>query len=91
MRQLIRGFTDSPRLVFALLTDFLLRWNQNIGVRVRGLDKKYDKLCDRPLLGNGIEHMLAWPARESPTHPNWVSTRNVQYTGERFGFIECQY
>ena len=77
-----------PRLTFALLTDFFFRWNQNIDVRVRGLDRKYDCLYDGDLLETEIEKLSLWSHRETPAHPDWVSTRNVQCTGERFGFID---
>ena len=69
---------------------FLLRWNQNIDVRIRGLDQKYDGLYDGTLFENEIEQMLLWPAREAPAHPDSGSSKNVQYTGENFGSIECQ-
>ena len=74
--------------MFALLTDFFLRWNQNIDIRVRGLDEKYDGLYDGDLLEREIEKMSAWNDREAPPHPEWISSRNLQSTGEEFGFID---
>ena len=34
--------------------------------------------------------MSLWPARETPAHPDWVSSKSVQCTDENFGFIEYQ-
>ena len=87
MRQLVRGFSASPRLMFCLLTDFFLSWNQRIDVRLRGLSNKYDGLYCGGLLESEIEKMAGWKQRDSPPHPEWVSTRSVVSTGETFGFL----
>ena len=50
LRQLLRGFSNSPRLIVALLTEFFKRWNLNIAVKVRGLPELYDGLYDTELL-----------------------------------------
>ena len=31
--------------------------------------------------------MASWKNRETPPHPDWLSTRSVQSTGETFGFL----
>ena len=87
MRQLVRGFSTSPRFMFCMLTDFFLAWNQKIDIRIRGLSKKYDGLYCGDLLEDEIEKMSAWRQRDSPPHPEWVSTRSVESTGEAFGFL----
>lgn len=32
--------------------------------------------------------MSAWLTRDAPPHPDWVSSRDFQCTGESFGFVE---
>jgi hypothetical protein len=39
------------------------------------------------LLEDEIEKLKKWEHRELPPHPEWVSTRSVQCTGETFGFV----
>ena len=87
LRQLVRGFSNSPRLIMALLSDFFNRWNQNIEINVRGLDKEYDGLYVGRLLEEEIEELLKWNL-EDPPHPDWISTMNFEDTGEVFGLVE---
>ena len=85
LRQLVRGFSNSPRFLCAIISEYLLQWNQNIDVRVRGLPSKYDGLFDGVLLEDEIEK-LAKSVDEHP-HQDWVPTTSVQNTGEKFGII----
>lgn len=39
LRQLVRGFSSSPRFMKALVTVFLGRWNQRIEIEIRGMSK----------------------------------------------------
>ena len=55
--------------MFALLSDFFLRWNQNIDVRVRGLANKYGGVYDGDLLEEEIEEMSKWLDCNEPAHP----------------------
>ena len=88
LRQLVRGFSTSPRLMKALLSTYLLRWNQNIEVEVRGLSDEYDGLYDGNEIEEEIAKMAKWKNRVVPPHPDWISTRNVASTGETFGLID---
>jgi hypothetical protein len=91
LRQLVRGFSNSPRYMFALLTDYFRVWNQNIDIALRSLPSKYDGLYCGDLLEDEIEKMAKWKHRETPPHPEWVSTRSVQCSGEVFGFIQQSF
>ena len=88
MRQAIRGFATSPRLAHALLTDLFNAWNQDIDIRVRGLEDKYYGMYNGKLIEDEMIKMAAWPNRKEPPHPGWVSTRHVKDSGEAFGFID---
>lgn len=90
LRQLLRGFSNSPRFVLALVSDFMLRWNQNIDVNVRGLPKLYDAMFDGELLEAEIEKMWKSKQRRTTPHPEWISSRDVVDTEERFGIIGYQ-
>ena len=48
---------------------------------------KYNGLYDGNLLENEIETMASWKNCEVPPHPDWISTRSVESTGEYFDFI----
>lgn len=87
IRQLVRGFNNSPRFMFAILSDYFLIWNQNIDITLRGLPSKYDGVYCGDLLENEIEKMAAWKQRATPPHPDWVSSRSIQCSGETFGFL----
>lgn len=87
LRQLVRGFSNSPRLMHAILTDFFLAWNHNIDIKLRGLPARYEGLYCGDLLETEIDKMAAWRQRDAPPHPDWVSTRSVQCSGESFGFL----
>ena len=69
---------------------FLLRWNQNIDIHVRGLSKKYDGLFVGSRLEDEIEKMGRWQNRNAPPHPEWSSSSDVADTGEIFGIIDAQ-
>ena len=43
LRQLARGFSNSPQLMQAFVSDFSLRWNQSIEISIRGLPKEEKK------------------------------------------------
>jgi hypothetical protein len=85
LRQLIRGFSNSPRFLRAVVTEYLHQWNQNIDVRVRGLPSKYYGLYDGVLLESEIEKLAK--NLDEPPHPEWIPTSSVQSTGETFGLI----
>ena len=85
LRQLVRGYSNSPRLLYALITEYLLQWNQNIDVKVRGLPSKYYGLHDGELLEAEIEKLAK--TLDEPPHPQWIPTSSVQDTGESFGII----
>jgi hypothetical protein len=74
LRQLVRGFSSSPRFMKALVTVFLGRWNQRIEIEIRGMSKKYDGLYDGNLLDEEIEKMAAWNLDDEPPHSEWIST-----------------
>eukprot|EP00984_Skeletonema_dohrnii_P030402 scaffold21816_cov133-Skeletonema_dohrnii-CCMP3373.AAC.1 len=85
LRQLIRGFSNSPRFLCAVISEYLLQWNQNIDVKVRGLPSKYYGLYDGVLLEDEIEKLAK--NIDEPPHPEWIPTSSVQSTGETFGII----
>jgi len=85
LRQLVRGFSNSPRFLCAIISEYLLQWNQNIDVRVRGLPSKYDGLFDGVLLEDEIEKLTK--SVDVHPHQDWVPTTSVQNTGEKFGII----
>ncbi len=85
LRQLIRGFSNSPRFLRAVTSEYLLQWNQNIDVKVRGLPEKYYGLYDGVLLEDEIEKLAK--IVDEPPHPEWIPTSSVQSTGETFGII----
>ena len=87
IRQLVRGFNNSPRLMYAMLSDYFLIWNQNIDITLRGLPSKYDGIYCGDLLEAEIEKMTAWKQRDTPPHPEWMSTRSVECSDEVFGFL----
>ena len=89
IRQLVRGFNNSPRFMFALLSDYFLMWNQKIDISLRGLPSKYDGVYCGDLLEQEIECMAKWKSRVDPPHPNWLSTRTLECSNERFGFLEA--
>eukprot|EP00986_Skeletonema_menzelii_P010611 scaffold5229_cov137-Skeletonema_menzelii.AAC.3 len=88
LRQLIRGFSNSPRFLCAVIAEYLLQWNQDIDVRVRGLPSKYYGLYDGVLLEDEIEKLAK--NLDEPPHPEWIPTSSVQSTGETFGIIHTQ-
>jgi len=88
LRQLVRGFSSSPRFMKALVTVYLGRWNQRIEIETRGMPREYDGLYDGMLLDEEIEKMAAWNTQGSPPHPEWVSCNSFQCTGEEFGLID---
>jgi len=89
LRQLIRGFSVSPRLTISIISDYLLRWNHNIDVKIRGLSSVYDGIYEYgQLLEDEIEKMSKWPNRDEPPHPDWISTRSFVATGEYFGLVD---
>ena len=49
--------------------------------------RQHDGLYCGDLLETEIEKMAAWRQREGPPHPEWVSTRSIESTGEMFGFL----
>lgn len=68
----------------------MLRWNQNPDENVRGLPKLYDAMFDGELIEEEIEKMRKSRQRCTTPHPEWISSRNVVDTGERFGIIGYQ-
>ncbi len=85
LRQLVRGFSNSPRFLKAIISEYLLMWNQNIDVKTRGLPSKYYGLYDGQLLEDEIEKLSAF--LDEPSHQEWVSSKSLQCTGESFGII----
>eukprot|EP00986_Skeletonema_menzelii_P003893 scaffold1261_cov155-Skeletonema_menzelii.AAC.3 len=85
LRQLVRGFSNSPRFLKAIISEYLLMWNQNIDVKTRGLSSKYYGLYDVQLLEDEIEKLSAF--LDEPVHTEWVSSKSLQCTGESFGII----
>ena len=55
LRQLVRGFSTSPRLIKSMVSTFLSRWNHKIEIGVRGLDKKYEAVYDGNMIEEEIE------------------------------------
>ena len=70
-----------------MLSDYFGMWNQSIDIRLRGLGAKYDSLYDGDLIEDQIEMMNAWGFDAEAHHPDWISTRSIECTGELFGFI----
>ena len=87
IRQLVRGFANSPRLMHSMVSDFLLRWNQDIEVNIRMLNKKYEWFYDGEMIEDEIDKMSGWSNRKTTPHPEWISTKSVTSTGEVFGII----
>eukprot|EP00985_Skeletonema_marinoi_P024492 scaffold17057_cov73-Skeletonema_marinoi.AAC.2 len=85
LRQLVRGFSNSPRFLKAIISEYLFMWNQNIDVKTRGLPAKYYALYDGQLLEDEIEKLSEF--LDEPTYPEWVSSKSLQCTGESFGII----
>ena len=90
LRQLVRGYSNSPRFMKSLISEFLLRWNQNIDINVRGLSDQYEGLYVGDRLEIEIEKLSKWPDCAAPPHPEWRSSRNVSDTGETFGILDRQ-
>ena len=74
----------------SLISEFLLRWNQNIDINVRGLSDQYEGLYVGDRLEIEIEKLSKWPDCAAPPHPEWRSSRNVSDTGETFGILDRQ-
>ena len=85
LRQLIRGWSNSPRFLRAVTSEYLVQWNQNIDVKVRGLPSKYYGLYDGVFLEDEIEKLAK--SIDEPPHPEWIPASSVQDTGETFGII----
>lgn len=88
LRQLVRGFSTSPRFMKALVTVYLGRWNHQIEIEVRGMPKKYEGLYDGFLLDEEIEKLMAWGDQDEPLHDEWISSTSFKLTGETFGLID---
>jgi hypothetical protein len=87
LRQLVRGFSTSPRFMKALVTIYLGRWNQRLEIEVRGMSTEYDGLYDGNLLDEEIEKMTEWNIDDIP-HPDWIPLNAFQSTDEVFGLID---
>ena len=89
LRQLVRGFSNTPRFMLALLGIFFVRWNQNIEITTRGLDKHYDGMCRGKFLEEIIEKVLQWKERgDSSIHHEWECANNTPSTNEMFGITD---
>lgn len=88
LRQLVRGFSTSPRFMKALVTAYLGRWNHRIEIEIRGMPKKYEAVYDGELLDEEIEKMLSWRGQDVPPFSDWVPASTFQSTGEVFGLID---
>ena len=88
LRQLVRGFSSSPRFMKALVTVYIGRWNQRIEIEIRGLSEEYSGLYDGILLDEEIEKMASWNNDGTPPHSEWVPCNSFQCTGETFGLID---
>ena len=60
LRQLVRGYSNSPCFAQSLISEYLTRWNQVIEIAVRGLDSKYSQLYCGDLIEEEIEKMAKW-------------------------------
>jgi len=88
LRQLVRGFSNSPRLVQALVSDYLMRWNLNIEIKIRGLHKRYEGFYDGQMIEEDVENLAEWNI-EQPRISDWISTKSFADTGESFGVIDA--
>ena len=85
---LLKGFSNSPWLLRALVSDYFLRWNQSIEIIMRGMPEKYDGFYKGALLEEEIDKLSMWPDRIAPPHPDWISTKSSKSTGETFNLID---
>jgi hypothetical protein len=89
LRQLVHGFSTSPRFMKALVTVYLGRWNHRLEIEIRGMSKKYEATYDGELLDEEIEKMLRWRVQDvPPPYSEWVPASTFQSTGEIFGLID---
>lgn len=84
LRQLIRGYANSPCFARALVFEFIYRWNHDLDVAARGLPSEYGHFYEGSALEKEIQIMTGW-GNELDAHPNWVSATSFACTGEYFG------
>ena len=86
IRQLIRGFSVSPRYALCLLHEYIYRWNVDLAISVRGLPEKFGGHYDHHLIEEEQEAMESWNlSPEEDPYKGWVSSSAFESTGEWFG------
>lgn len=86
IRQLIRGFSVSPRLVIALLYEYIHRWNHDIDCRILRFLSELEHFYDGFTVEEEMEFMRDWDLEKRP-HGDWISTLDFGSTGEEFGLV----
>ena len=84
LRTLVRGYSNSPRFVRALMHEFIYRWNHDLEVTARSLPKDYELFYEGSALEKEIKIMRGWK-EQLDAHPEWNSTMDFRPTGETFG------
>ena len=88
LRQLVRGFQNSPRLARALIYQFIFRFNHDSEIRSRSLSKKYEYFYDGKDLEEEIEKMHQWSVflmNDDLESQEWIPSSAFATTGEIFG------
>ena len=85
LRQLVRGFSNSPRFARAIVFEFIFRWNHDLDVAARNLPRHYEHFYDGAALENEIRIMNAWNVEGIDVHPEWACASEFTDTGEFFG------
>ena len=87
IRMLIRGYSNLPRYVRAILFEFLYRWNHDLEVATRNLPKEYEHFYEGSALEKEIAIMNGW-GEELDVHPTINLTSSFPSTNEVFGIPE---
>ena len=85
LRQLVRGFSNSPRFARAIVFEFIFRWNHDLDIAARNLPKCYEHFYDGSALENEIRIMNAWNSEGLKVHTDWLCISEFNLTREVFG------
>ena len=83
IRQLVRGFSLSPRLLICILHEFVYRWNVQAAVKARGLPADFSGWSDQQLVEENQAATDGW--FDSVLDKEWASSRDFVPTNEMFG------
>ena len=84
LRNLVRGYSNSPRFVRAIVFEFTCRWNHDLEIAARSLPKECEHFYEGSALEKEIQIMNKWSS-DFDVHPEWNSTKDFSCTGEHFG------